>query len=191
LSNAADVDGPGDRFVSLHLSDIHNFFQTPEIDPFLGENIEASGMDQLMDTLKARPGLAKRIDRIVIHLPEAKIEAGLVAKTRAAITAYCGAQIRLTRQKKREVHLQVRKALPVGFFFWAACFGLSLASEAAFGPDTALGRVFGEGFIIAGWVGLWRPAELLLYEWQPYARDIRLYEQIQAMEVVIRPQAAG
>ena len=191
MGDTADLETTDDRFVALHLSDIHNFFQTPEIDPFLGENIEASGIDQLMDTLKARPGLARRIDRIVIHLPEAKIEDGLAPKTRAAIAAYCGAQIRLTRQKKREVHLQARRALPIGFFFWAACLGLSLASEAAFGHDTALGRVFGEGFIIAGWVGLWRPAELLLYEWQPYARDIRLYEQIRTMEVVIRPQAAG
>lgn len=183
------ADPAGDRAVSLYLSDIHNFFQTPEVDPFLGENIEASGIDQLMDTLKARPGLARRIDHIIIHLPEKAIHDGLVAKTKAAINAYCNTQIRLTRQKKREVHLQGRRALPVGLFFWAVCLALSLTIEGALGSETLIGRTLGEGFIIAGWVGLWHPAELLLYEWRPYARDIRLYEQIRTINVSIRPRS--
>ncbi|MBB3929677.1 hypothetical protein GGR25_000696 [Kaistia hirudinis] len=171
--------------VSLYLSDIHNFFQTPELDPFLGENLEDSGIEQLMDTLKARPGLAARVTRIVIHLPEAKIEPGLIGKTRAAIIAYCNAQIRVCQQRKRDIHLQARRALPIGFVFWTVCFVLSLFFEQVLGSETALGRVFSEGFIIAGWVGLWHPAELLLYEWRPYARSIRLYEQIRTMDVAI------
>jgi hypothetical protein len=142
-------------------------------------------MEQLLDTMKARPRLAARITRIVIHLPASAETEGLLAKTRAAIATYCNSQIRLLQQKKREVHLQARRALPIGFVFWSVCFALSLISETLLGSETVIGRVFSEGFIIAGWVGLWHPAELLLYEWRPYARDIRLYEQIRTMDVVI------
>lgn len=31
--------------------------------------------------------------------------------------------------------------------------------------------LFGEGFLIAGWVGLWHPTELLLYEWLPHRQE--------------------
>ncbi|MCX5514840.1 hypothetical protein C3941_10815 [Kaistia algarum] len=177
--------------VSLQLSDIHHFFQTPELDPFLGENIEASGMEQVLDTLKSRPRLATRITRIVIHLPASTATDGLALKTRAAIGTYCGAQIRRLKQKKRDIHLQARRAVPVGFGVWAVCLVLSLMSEALLGSEAVIARVFSEGFIIAGWVSLWHPAELLLYDWRPYARDILLYEQIRGMEVVIAPLSDG
>lgn len=181
--DAADAS----RTVTLRLTAIHNLFQTHEIDPFLGDNIEESGIDQLLDALKARRRVASHVDRIVIRLPERAIEPDLVAKVRAALIAYCNAQIRLCEQKKREIHLQAERTLPIGFLFLGVSIALSVASEALLGSSAGLGRVLSEGFIVVGWVGLWRPAELLLYEWRPYARDIRLYEQIKAMEVDIQP----
>ena len=45
--------------------------------------------------------------------------------------------------------------------------------------------LFGEGFLIAGWVGLWHPTELLLYEWLPHRRDILLYQRIREMPVTV------
>jgi len=180
-----------DDAVDLYLSDIHNFFQTPEVDPFLGENIEASGIDQLIDTMNARPGVQKGISKIVIHLPEAMIQPDLPSRVSIAITNYCNAQIRLAVQKKREIWLEGRKALRIGLVFWAICLALSLLFEEVIFTRHAVGRLFGEGFIIAGWVGLWRPAELLLYDWRPYSREKKRYEEIKAMEVAIVPRTAG
>lgn len=184
------MTSPADDSVDLYLSDIHNFFQTPEVDPFLGENIEASGIDQLIDTMNARPD-SRRIGRIVIHLPEPMIEPNLSARVRTAITNYCDAQIRLDVQKVREIWLEGRRALKIGLVFWAICLSLSLLFEEVIFTRHAIGRLFGEGFIIAGWVGLWRPAELLLYDWRPFAREKKRYQEIKAMEVAIVPRAMG
>ncbi|MBN9025296.1 MAG: hypothetical protein J0H20_06715 [Rhizobiales bacterium] len=184
------MTSPADDSVDLYLSDIHNFFQTPEVDPFLGENIEASGIDQLIDTMNSRPD-SRKIRRIVIHLPEATMPPALQGRVRTAITNYCDAQIRLDVQKTREIWLEGRRALKIGLVFWAICLSLSLLFEEVIFTRHALGRLFGEGFIIAGWVGLWRPAELLLYDWRPFAREKKRYEEIKAMEVTIVPRAAG
>jgi hypothetical protein len=177
-----------DQNVDLYLSDIHNFFQTPEVDPFLGDNIEASGIDQLIDTLNARPSVRRRVTGITIHLPAAMILPELTVRTRAAITVYCNTQIRLALQKKREVKLDGWRALRIGSVFWVICLALSLVLEAILSEYSAFGRLFGEGFIIVGWVGLWRPAELLLYEWRPYRREVELYDAIKRMEVRIVPR---
>ncbi|WEK49175.1 MAG: hypothetical protein P0Y66_15665 [Candidatus Kaistia colombiensis] len=185
------MTSPADDTVDLYLSDIHNFFQTPEVDPFLGENIEASGIDQLIDTMNARPQSRGDIKNVVIHLPEALPEPNLPVRVRTAITNYCDAQIRLAVQKKREIWLEGRKSLKIGLVFWAICLALSLLFEEVIFTRHVFGRLFGEGFIIAGWVGLWRPAELLLYDWRPYAREKKRYEEIKAMNVAIVPHAAA
>ncbi len=43
-----------------------------------------------------------------------------------------------------------------------------------------------EGFLIAGWVSLWYPIEVLLYEWWPYSRENRIYERIMNMDIVLK-----
>ena len=44
-----------------------------------------------------------------------------------------------------------------------------------------------ETFIILGWVALWRPAELLLYEWRPFKREARLFGSLEHCKVEIVP----
>ena len=39
--------------IELRLRDIRNFFADPEIDPFDGEAIDESGINQLMDVLRS------------------------------------------------------------------------------------------------------------------------------------------
>jgi hypothetical protein len=51
------------------------------------------------------------------------------------------------------------------------------------------GRVGGlvrEGLLIGGWVAMWRPLEIFLYDWWPIRADIRLYNRLSAMPVQIR-----
>ena len=43
-----------------------------------------------------------------------------------------------------------------------------------------------EGLIIAGWVAMWRPMEIFLYEWWPLLRKGRLYEKLSRMRVDVR-----
>ena len=46
-----------------------------------------------------------------------------------------------------------------------------------------LGRFIDEGFIIAGWVALWYPLDVLLYQHWPVNRDRRIYQAIETMEM--------
>ena len=180
-----------DHDAALYLSELHHFFEAPPLDPFAGDSIDESGIDQLMDTMKARPRGAPRLQRIVLHLPPEKITPGLAEKLKSAIATYCSVQSRLSHQKVRETRLQGRRALVIGFTAWTICLLLSTLSEQVFSRYSLEGRLFGEGFLIAGWVSLWRPAELLLYDWWPYSRDARLYERIKTMDVAVIPRAAG
>jgi hypothetical protein len=45
-------------------------------------------------------------------------------------------------------------------------------------PQGGLMLTLREFFIIVAWVAMWRPAELLLYEWWPYKRKARLFDKL-------------
>ena len=52
-------------------------------------------------------------------------------------------------------------------------------------PPGHLATTLTEGLTILGWVALWRPGELLLYEWYPLKRDARVFTKLERAEIQI------
>ena len=52
-------------------------------------------------------------------------------------------------------------------------------------PEGGLSIIFREILIILGWVALWRPADLLLYEWRQFKRDARLFEKLAQCKIEV------
>jgi hypothetical protein len=69
--------------------------------------------------------------------------------------------------------------------FWAATSTTALR-RSLLRAVTALPHVLSEGLIILGWISLWRPTEMLAYEWVPLVRKRRLYERLAALQVAVR-----
>jgi hypothetical protein len=46
-------------------------------------------------------------------------------------------------------------------------------------------QIFREGLLIGGWVAMWRPLEVFLYDWWPVRAQIRLFERLSRMPVEI------
>jgi len=42
-----------------------------------------------------------------------------------------------------------------------------------------------ESLLIGGWVAMWRPLEVFLYDWWPIRLEARLYDRLSAMPVRI------
>ena len=58
--------------------------------------------------------------------------------------------------------------------------GSRLIVSSGSGPWLSLLR---EGLAVAGWVAMWRPMELFLYEWWPIRRERRTYQRLAEAEV--------
>jgi hypothetical protein len=46
-----------------------------------------------------------------------------------------------------------------------------------------------ESLTIGGWVAMWRPMEIFLYEWWPIRRTGRLYQKMSRMHVEVKKHA--
>ncbi|MGZ5287439.1 MAG: hypothetical protein ACXWB9_09660 [Flavisolibacter sp.] len=87
------------------------------------------------------------------------------------------------RQLKETFQLGLRSLLIsivfLGFLLSMALVIIKLVPEGSFSITIR------EVLIILGWVALWRPADLLLYEWRPYKRDVILFGRLEHCKVEI------
>ena len=100
-----------------------------------------------------------------------------------AVHNYFAYRAKLNRLEFRYLLKQGRTSLMIGLAFLAACILMSQLLRQRAGT---LPIVLREGLIIAGWVAMWRPMEIFLYEWWPLLRRGRLYEKLSRMRVEVR-----
>jgi len=80
-----------------------------------------------------------------------------------------------------------RTSLLIGLLFLAACL---TTSKLLLGDmEGTWARIVRESLTIAGWVAMWRPMEIYLYDWWPLRRKTRLYQKLSHMPVQIIPNA--
>ena len=66
---------------------------------------------------------------------------------------------------------------------------LTLAELTMSLPSGPLRDIFREGLVITGWVAMWRPLEVLLYDWWPMVDERRRLRRILKAPVSIRYEA--
>jgi hypothetical protein len=174
--------------ITLHLNDIRYLFEAPIPDPALGRFSEDSGIDVIINELEPRS--LRRPLHTTLALPANQLTPDIEAKTLEAIRHYCTVQLRWVENEQRAVRRLGMQKLQIGLFFLATCLFLSAFwSQVGFLPEF-LQTFLVEGFIIVGWVSLWHPVEILLYEWWPHRRDAQHYKHIRDnMTLTVIPEA--
>jgi hypothetical protein len=164
--------------VSLHVRDLSQMFNSLDPSPFwdrdLDRNAAAFIEDEFSDKRSAE----------VWHLHVQTHEgAELAADLQAAVENYYG---RLAATARREL-VEHRRMGHIALAFGLTFLLLSMsARELLLQLVEVLPRALDEGLIILAWVALWRPAEMLAYEWIPLIRKRRLYERLAGVSVAVR-----
>lgn len=172
--------------ITLKLDRIKDLFQEPEFDPFVPQVNSSSGIDQIISELKPT-SLSCQV-RTTILLPADKLSENLEQLTIEALQRYCTARIDRTSNDLAFLRGRGIRALQRGLLFLAVCLLLSSLFDGLEHFPGLIRRFLSEGFLIAGWVSLWHPIELLLYEWGPYLRQKQIYELIKDMELKVTAQ---
>jgi hypothetical protein len=104
---------------------------------------------------------------------------------REAIRHYFAYRASIDRLALRQLFQQGRTSLVIGVGFLSACLLLAelVTHKAPAGPFREIVR---EGLTIGGWVAMWRPMEIYLYDWWPLRRRARLLDRLGRMEVEVR-----
>ena len=123
---------------------------------------------------------------LVVHVNQLPAHEDAEHLLEAAVHNYFTYRANLNRLEFRHLLKEGRTSLIIGLAFLAACM---LTSQLLRRQEGTLAIVLREGLIIAGWVAMWRPMEIFLYEWWPLRRKGRLYEKLSRMRVEVRKRS--
>jgi hypothetical protein len=105
-----------------------------------------------------------------------------------AVHNYFAYRAKLNRLEFRHLLKQGRISLIIGLIFLGACL---LTSELLLRQEPrSVWIIARESLTIAGWVAMWRPIRIFLYDWWPVLRLGHLYEKLSRMRVEVRRSAA-
>jgi hypothetical protein len=121
---------------------------------------------------------------LVVYLDQAgEAQEAVVAD---AIREHFARQARHLRQQLRLLIRRGLVSLGIGIAFLAAVFGISTAIGGVM-KGHPLAPLFEQGLLIVGWVAMWRPLEIFLYDWWPVAGERRMHERLSGIEVRLVP----
>ncbi len=110
------------------------------------------------------------------------------ADTQAAVRTYFAYEVGLLERRHSRNKIRMIRWLTVGLSLMAALLTLRSVVGRLY-PDSLFNEIVGEAFVIAGWVSLWVPIERLGFDGWLLKDQLRLYQRLAEMRVVVVPSA--
>ena len=172
------------RVIELELRDISQLFNP--MDPSPLENKDLNDDVEEFIVSWSQEYRADQALTLRIYLKEWPAEDSTDA-VRNSIHNYFAYRANLNRLAFRRLMRRGRTSLLIGLLFLAACLITAKLLLGDLGGTWA--RILRESLTIAGWVAMWRPMEIYLYDWWPLRRKSRLYQKLSQMPVQMIPKA--
>ena len=162
---------------------LHQLFDERDPSPFPERDLNEKFATYVLSSVQEFPLKAPIKLRVLVQGDG--VDVNVKAVLPEAFQKHFAYEARVARVKNRERGKTSRWFLLLGLlclFAW-----LSIAQLlASIGSDNKFLEIAREGFVIIGWVGMWRPVDVILYDWWPL-REQRLYlEKVSAMDVEIQ-----
>jgi hypothetical protein len=185
---AQDRTGAGSHVIKVRVAELRQLFNAIDPSPFRERDLDPRAEEFIVEWAREFPRRAPL--SLVVHLERGAgrdDEAGLLS---GAIHQYFNERRASTRRKLRELFGRGRISLLIALAFLAISMTIGDALGSYF-RDSRFAVLLREGFVIGGWVAMWRPLEVFLYDWWPIRAEVRLFERLSAMPVAIEYHETG
>jgi hypothetical protein len=175
------VDEKGIR-IEIKVKTASQLFDARDPAPFLERDLDDDAVEYLVSS--AEEFAVRTPMKVVIHVAEPLDPSLDPAAIREAIHNYFDYRAELLRMRLTRVMKTGQLFLMVGVFFLTLC--LVLAQTISRMVDGTTGTVLREGLVITGWVAMWRPIDLFLFDWWPLLEKRRYHEKLAHIDIEIR-----
>ena len=168
--------------IEVDLTDTRQLFNTLDPAPFVEKDLDRDADTYIVDA--AREIGARHAKRLVVHLPAALADTADARSLPQAVHTYFAYRANHSERLLRESLREGVISLAIGLAFLTTCLTLRRIVVPLFWD--AARATFDEGLLIMGWVAMWRPIQLFLYDWWPIRRHVRLLREIARMPIEVR-----
>ena len=169
--------------LELHLGDVRQLFNSMDPAPFRERDLDPTATDYIVGWAEETPkGQPLAMD---VHLSAKAIAADEAATIGEAVREYFRGRAIAKRRELSQLFRVGRISLVIGLFFLGGAVAAGEALAALLSKE-GQSWLLKESLIIGGWVALWRPLEIFLYDWWPIRARIGLYRRLGEMQVTVR-----
>ena len=183
--DGAGLDSPvGARrgAIEVHVREVSQLFDSLDPSPFRERDLDPDAEEYIVESAKELPPGSPC--GLLIYLDQATDLADEEGAVGGAIRVHFERRSRVLQRNLRQLVRRGLISLGIGLAFLASVFGLAQLVGKALG-ENAWSRLMKEGLMIAGWVAMWRPLEIFLYDWWPIVGLKRVYDRLSAVRVRI------
>lgn len=176
--SSGDPIPPNCQRIEVRVAELKQLFNAMDPSPFRERDLDPAAEEFIVGWARELPRNAPLA--LVVYLDRS---AGLpqeAAILRDAIREFFAARAQTTRRRLRQLFRVGRTSLLIGVVFVVVTVGAGdLIAKALAGQR--LGEILRESLLIGGWVAMWRPLEIFLYDWWPIRQEARLDDRLSAM----------
>jgi hypothetical protein len=177
----------GKTCIDIRLRSARQLFDGRDPAPFRERDLDENAVDYIISSAEEAP--ARKPLKLVVWITEESSRPIGDAIIIEAVRAHFSYRIERTQRDIRQ-HVRFGQLKLVLGLAVLAVF-LTLAELCLMLPENTLRQILREGLAIVGWVAMWRPSEVLLYDWWPLVRERNLLRRIEGAEIAIVHEPAG
>jgi len=178
------ADREHSRSISLRLRDVNQLFNSMDPSPFIEKDLDDKAEEFIVGWAQEFPPDAHI--KLRVHLEQWPTEGDPRDLIRQAVHNHFAHRAEVTKLEFRALMKQGRTSLLIGLSCLATCLVISKAL--LHGEAGTWASVLRESLTIAGWVAMWRPMQIYLYDWWPLRRRGRIYAKLSHMPVEVVPK---
>jgi len=164
--------------IAVHVATVQHLFDSLDPAPFRERDLDPKVEQYIVGWARELP--PRRPLALVVHLDQAG--PGDEALLQRAVREYFQQRAVAERRALRHLLHIGRVSLAIGLVVLAVAMVLGDLLSVLVGRFD-YEEIHAHSLLIGGWVALWRPLEIFLYEWWPIRADAKLYDRLSAMPV--------
>ncbi len=171
----------GKHWIEVRVKSTQGLFDHRDPAPFREKDLDEDFVEYIFSSIREFP-LSTPI-KLVIYIEEPETVTVSRAVLRESIYSHFSYEI---SRRERDINQYWKRAqifLIIGLLVLSMCLGLVESLPLPEKPGTA--SVLREGFIIFGWVSIWKPIEVILFDWYPPFEILRYYKKLRATDISI------
>jgi hypothetical protein len=164
--------------ISLKLRELSQLFNSMDPSPFIDRDLDHDAEEFILSSAREIPGA--RAFELVVHL-ETDPDGQSASEIGQAVQHYFSVRAELKRREFRLLLRRGHSVLVIGLLFLSTCLLLGGTVPNFTPPSVA--TILKEGLNIVGWVAMWKPLEIYLYDWWPLREEWRVLQKLARMRV--------
>ncbi len=173
----------GHVLIEMKLSSVAELFNSLDPAPFHKKELDVDAEDYIVDTVN---DFSQKTEfKIIIYLPDEFLGTRDAQEIPRAIKSHFEYKALTQRRNFRRRFVYGEFALVIGLSFLAVATIVSTAID-SYSGGYPVAHFVANALEIMGWVAMWEPVTVFLFQLWPIVKDRKIYEMISRMEICIR-----